>query len=79
MHVIKANIFNVTSSAPHGSVLYPSLFLIYINVMVEKVQEDGLYLLADDLKVYMKISSGKETDQLQKRPTEYMIERSTCC
>lgn len=47
--------------------------------MVEKVQEDGLYLLADDLKVYMKISSGKETDQLQKRPTEYMIERSTCC
>ena len=35
--------------------------------MVEKVQEDGFYLLVDDLNDYMEISSDKEADELHKK------------
>ena len=45
-----------------GSVLEPLLFLIYINLKVEKVYEDGFYLFVEKLKVYNEILSYDETN-----------------
>ena len=52
---IKSIILDVTSRAMQGSVLEPLLFLIYINLMVEKVYEDEFYLFVEKLKVYNEI------------------------
>ena len=54
---IKSSICEVTLGVRQGSVLGALLFFIYISLMVEKFQEDGLYLFADDLKVYQVIAS----------------------
>ena len=54
---IKSIILDVTSRAMQGSVLEPLLFLIYINLMVEKVYEDEFYLFVEKLKVYNEIFS----------------------
>lgn len=52
---IKSIILDVTSRAMQGSVLEPLLFLIYINLTVEKVYEDEFYLFVEKLKVYNEI------------------------
>lgn len=57
---IKSSIFDVTSSLLQGAVL------ISINLMAEKVMEDGLYLFADSLKLYKEILSNEGTDKHQK-------------
>ena len=58
---IKSIILDVTSRVMQGSVLEPLLFLIYINLKVEKVYEDGFYLFVEKLKVYNEILSYDET------------------
>lgn len=50
---IKSSIFDVTSSLLQGA------GLISINLMAEKVMEDGLCLFADSLKLYKEILSDK--------------------
>lgn len=57
---IKSSIFDVTSSLLQGA------GLISINLMAEKVMEDGLYLFADSLKLYKEILSNEGTDKHQK-------------
>lgn len=59
---IKSIILDVTSRMMQGSVLEPLLFLIYINLKVEKVYEDGFYLFVEKLKVYNEILSYDETN-----------------
>lgn len=59
---IKSIILDVTSRVMQGSVLEPLLFLIYINLKVEKVYEDGFYLFVEKLKVYNEILSYDETN-----------------
>ena len=46
----------VPSSVPQGTVLGPILFIIYIDDIVDRVQNSKIRLFADDVKLYQKIS-----------------------
>ena len=54
----------VTSGIPQGSVLGPLLFEIYINDLPNNILLD-IYLFADDTKLYTKIGSPEDAQQLQ--------------
>jgi len=43
---------NVTSGVPQGSVLGPTLFLLYINDIVDCIKHSQFTLFADDLKIF---------------------------
>ena len=49
-----SNSTNVTSGVPQGSVLGPTLFLLYINDIVDSIQSD-VHLFADDSMIYRSI------------------------
>ena len=61
----KSEVYDVFSGVPQESVLGPLLFVIYINIMLEKVEQLKSYLYSDDLKVFMEISSEEESQLLQ--------------
>ena len=54
----------VTSVIPHGSVLDPLLFVIYINDLPDSV-ESSVYLFADDARIYKSVSPLDDHDILQ--------------
>jgi len=56
----------VTSGVPQGSVLGPSLFLLYINDIVDVVEFCTIKLFADDTLIYTPINSIDDTYKLQK-------------
>ena len=56
---------DVTSGVPQGSVLGPTLFLIYINDICEDISSD-IRIFADDTKIYTPINSQSDIDILQK-------------
>ncbi len=59
-----SDITGVTSGVPHGSVLGPILFLLYINDINENVQS-SIRLFADDSIIYRKINSNINHQILQ--------------
>ena len=55
---------SVISGIPQGAVLGPTLFVIYINDLLDKIKSDG-FLFADDTKIFRKISSREDALCLQ--------------
>ena len=55
---------NVWSGVPQGSVLGPTLFLVYVNGLLDDVQSEGK-LFADDAKIYRRIRDSEDQKQLQ--------------
>ena len=55
----------VPSGVPQGSILGPSLFLMYVNNILQCFQSSECLLYADDLKVFKKISDVKDCVELQ--------------
>ena len=56
---------NVTSGVPQGSVLGPTLFLVYINDIASIIQSK-LHLFADDCIIYRTINSPTDHAVLQQ-------------
>ena len=56
---------DVTSGIPQGSVLRPTLFIIYINDLPETV-ESMVHIFADDTKIYRKIATENDCVELKK-------------
>ena len=54
----------VTSGIPQGSVLGPSLFVLYINDLPETV-ENTVYLFADDTKIFGLANNTSDTKSIQ--------------
>jgi hypothetical protein len=60
----KSEAVRVKSGVPQGSVLGPTLFIIYVNDMPEVVQSH-LLLYADDSKLYRAVKENKDVEYLQ--------------
>ena len=61
----ESNWTNVTSGIPQGSVLGPTLFLIYINDLPDVVH-NIVKLFADDTKLYSVVNNAEEQEKLQE-------------
>ena len=61
-----SSFFETTSGVPQGSVLGPLLFIIFINVLIEKSNADNLYLYADDLKLFEDIREYEDVETMQE-------------
>ena len=61
---VESEIIPVLSGIPQGSVLGPTLFIIYINDLLERIKCDGL-LFADDTKIFQLITSREDALSLQ--------------
>ena len=60
-----SSVAQVTSGVPHGSVLGPLLFLVYINDL-PLVVSSTVGLFADDAYIYQVIKSKEDTTALQR-------------
>ena len=58
--------YEVTSGVPQGSILGPTLFLMYINDIFNCVNYSHLLLFADDCKIFKEITSKADCDLLQR-------------
>ena len=57
--------YEVKSGTPQGSVLGPVLFGVYINTMLDVVDNSEVFLFTDDAKVFHEISSNSDSNKLQ--------------
>ena len=56
----------VKSGIPQGSVLGPLLFVLFVNDLPQAVNHSSVYLFADDLKLFHKISTDTDHQLLQE-------------
>ena len=56
---------DVRSGVPQGSVMGPTLFLVYINDLLDGLNSEGK-LFADDAKIYRRIKDIADNEQLQE-------------
>ena len=57
--------YTATSGVPQGSIIGPTLFIMYINDIVDCVHNAEILLFADDCKIYKDVSSIIDCDLLQ--------------
>ena len=60
-----SNLTAVTSGVPQGIVLGPTLFLIYINDIVDNIHHSKIRLFTDDIILYKQVSHINDADCLQ--------------
>ena len=57
---------DVSSGIPQGSVLGPTLFVLYINDLPSAISsENEMFLFADDTKIYRDIFEGTDCEKIQ--------------
>jgi len=56
----------VKSGVPQGSILWPLLFLIYINDLSESVKHSTVFKFVDDAKCYKSINTQMDSTHLQQ-------------
>ena len=70
INTVHSNEVPVLSGVPQGSVLGPTLFLIFINDLPE-VAETTVKLFADDTKTYNIVNCREDHDQLQRTTDQF--------
>jgi hypothetical protein len=57
---------SVLSGVPQGSVLGPTLFLLYVNEIPDLLTSSRCKMFADDTKIYRKVATDADTQSLQE-------------
>jgi hypothetical protein len=65
--VYTSDLKEIQHSVPQGSVLDPSLFLLYINDLPIRIQEVKMVLLADDKNFQIKATNKKHSKSKRKQ------------
>ena len=63
---ISSDLVAVTSGVPQGTVLGPTLFIIFMNDIVDNIKHSKIRLFADDIILYKEITSASDVQQLQE-------------
>ena len=56
----------VTSEVPHGSILGPMLFRLYLNSLPDVVRPSQIAAFANDAKIFKEITATRNTEKLQE-------------